>query len=747
MSTIPSSSNTGRSASGALSDNTIASSTSSNSRAFDFPQRVATSGQSGSIAAIRRQRARYLTPFFDEYSTDFDKNFQDWEFEWNFDTILVPQLLAFIRTEYHLPIPSNTPVWTIGEGCYNKVFAFRTEAMDGEAGPDALPQILVLRIGWPLAPKYKLESDVATMTFARREAGLPVPKVLWYDSSASNPWDLQWSVVEFVDGPAFELVDALWDNPQCEAMKNLAEIINGHCESLTKCHNFDKIGSLYFAEHEWNTCGPMGVEGYVVGPSAEFKFWMGPRAYYVDLPRGPFNSVEDYISAHVELHIRDLNNTDIPDAAFSFDASCRCPTKYEAPHTCPHDKKMRQQLLKLAQEVQSKLIPAAVRKAELAARADGYTGPLGGCGATLWHHDLHMGNIHLLPVATETRYDPDFDGPGIAAILDWEMISVKPRFLHNPVPKVARSFNFLEEDRGNFPAGDQNKGPSLQDLFEGRAARTNMFPKVFNPPPESMAPWGVALLNIITMIGTMGAMDTDEIEWWMDALQYLGFPQNGSDYGLDDNDDDNDQGPDGGKKGDDDAGGSFNGSDTPVHWGGPPRHKHNREGGKGHQDANLDRFDRFSGAFKRARHMKVRAAPRNCFPPRPFNREEFLKLPIYPQEPVSPKADASQSKDRKPDLTLPPLTPASEQLEMTSIPLTPGPSSPVHVQYHALNMTMQVPLQDLIRGIESNEHLYAMNQPHDVVSATPRAQDIAHAPPVAPISWVPAFLSTFICCY
>lgn len=730
------SSNVGsRTASGGLSNNSISSSVTSASTApYDLPQRVATSNYSTNT--VRRLRARHLHPTH-PYCTDFDKNFQDWVYDWDIpDCETATKLLEFIRTEYNLPIAKDTPVQEVGCGVFNKVFALRTRQNDKvasqpkSASSHALPEIVVLRIGWPLAPKVKLESDVATMTFARREAGLPVPRVFWYDSSAENPWQLEWAVLEYVDGKVFQDADSLWNNPTCATMKKVAELIAGHCNRLTTCRNFDKIGSLYFNDWEWNTRGPMGIDGYVVGPSAEVDFWGSPRAYYQDLDRGPWDSVEGYMSALVDVHIRDAENKDIPDGSFEFDATCPCTTKQESPYTCSHVRRLRSKYLKLAKEIKNKLIPAAARKAEAAARADGYTGSLGGCGAVLWHHDLHYGNIFLSQHASGALTDPERDGPAIAAFLDFEQIKIAPRFLHHPVPKVAYSFTFNKDDRGGYPAGDRMYGPSLEDLFGGHAKRISMCPKAFDPPVESMKPWAVAMLNITVMIIRLVSMDPGDIEWWIGALEYLGFPQT-DDYGFSGVADDDDDAS--GRSDDDHAGSADGGSGGNLSQGrkddrGKPVDKDQLQG-----KPLDDPKGKYIPPHKR-RGRASHATWEDSRAQKPFCAKAFLALPIPPQSPTAPtptyqpagppfeaKSALKKKAAHLPNIIIPPLEPVMTTVELTPSPGTPGP---IQTQYGA-GQPMQIPLQDL---------LVARNQ-------------AAQAPVVAPSSWLPPFLSMFICCH
>ncbi|KAH6693806.1 hypothetical protein F5X68DRAFT_187584 [Plectosphaerella plurivora] len=741
MSSMGSSAFGGRSASGALSNTSFASSTTSTSP-YHLPRLVATSKDSGSIKNIHRLRAEHLEPFIDKYSTDFKKDFQDWEYNWTaqIDEDVAAEILNFIRKEYNLPIKKDTAVSYLGGGSYNKAFAFLTDCPPGEA--HGLPKFLVLRIGWPLAPHAKLESEVATMTFARVEAGLPVPAVYWYDSSAQNKWKVEWSIMEFAEGTEYRNAAVLLDNPTCDTNKRLVEAIAEHCERLGDCRTFDQIGSLYFAEHGRNTTGIMGREGYVVGPSTHHLFWFGPRAYYKDLPRGPFNTVTEYLSAHCELHIRDCLNSHIPDAAFNYDTSCTCATKYSKSNTCPHVKKMRANLLKLARDVQSKIVPAAAAHAEPRARSNGFTGPLGGCESRLWHHDLHAENLMLNKnAATSTNYS----NPPIAAMLDFECLEVAPRMLSHPVPKIAYSFAFDQQDCCRFPIGDSNEalGPSLGELFAGSAKTNKVCPKAFCPPYECQAPWGVALLNLDTRIKRMCQMLDDDVEWFINALDFLGFPR-GDDYGLYDNDSD-----------DSDSSGDGYAGSADGFAGGSGHKRHDNGPGDGKSQRRLTNRKppgKYVPDFLRRREYRpIRTIwP---VPPRsqPFDPEEFLKMPPKSTRRPLPlnfpfvQANVPQVVDQTVDVPSVDIT--GEQSEtLDDVPLTPRPSNVQTPQpQYEPNMTMQVPLQDLLQGMDNR--LTTIDRPHDAVPGSPWTQQVTQAPPVTRAPWLPVFISTFLCCY
>ncbi|KAK0724628.1 hypothetical protein B0H67DRAFT_641141 [Lasiosphaeris hirsuta] len=174
---------------------------------------------------------------------------------------------------------------------------------------------MIMRLGVPKDPFYLVESEVATMCFARR-SGLPVPRVYSFDSSGANPLELEPIFMELVPGVNFKhwICDSGKDLKGQDLIKILDEVQNKHLTLLEKT-SFDQIGSLYY---DWK-----GERGFFVGPSTAKVYWTGYRAQYVgQINRGPFDhitaSLDSYLCAwEVELsdtrvypkdraHVRDL---------------------------------------------------------------------------------------------------------------------------------------------------------------------------------------------------------------------------------------------------------------------------------------------------------------------------------------------------------------------------------------------------------------------------------------------------------
>ncbi len=95
----------------------------------------------------------------------------------------------------------------------------------------------------PVESFYKTESEVATMAFIRKYTTLPVPLVIDYCSSASNPLKFEWILQEHVEGTA---LSETWDDMPFHVKAEFAVQLQRYMQLL---QNFDFlwIGNLYYS--------------------------------------------------------------------------------------------------------------------------------------------------------------------------------------------------------------------------------------------------------------------------------------------------------------------------------------------------------------------------------------------------------------------------------------------------------------------------------------------------------------------
>lgn len=174
----------------------------------------------------------------------------------------------------------------------------------GEDDAVKLPQKFILRIGQPRDPFFKIESEVATMCFAR-DHGVPAPEVYYFDSSAVNPLGVEFIIMEIVDGKSSH--DWEWDGAgpgedystfkerKREALKQLDHYLK-RLEEIP----FDAIGSIYY---DW-----AGDAGYFIGPMVDYHLTAEPWASVHGVNRGPFPDMKSFLEA--TLHMWEREATD-----------------------------------------------------------------------------------------------------------------------------------------------------------------------------------------------------------------------------------------------------------------------------------------------------------------------------------------------------------------------------------------------------------------------------------------------------
>lgn len=163
----------------------------------------------------------------------------------------------------------------IAEGGFNKIFLVGTD--DGCE--------VIARIPTPVAgpPCYTTASEVATMNFLRDVLQIPVPRILDYSVSSTNPVGAEYIIMERVHG---ESLASRWLSLSTEEVKDIMTQI-ANIEQKLFSFEFPGYGSLY---HSHDIKGerqlPLQVGDYCVGAVATRQFWHDERAE-MELDRGP----------------------------------------------------------------------------------------------------------------------------------------------------------------------------------------------------------------------------------------------------------------------------------------------------------------------------------------------------------------------------------------------------------------------------------------------------------------------------
>jgi hypothetical protein len=164
----------------------------------------------------------------------------------------------------------------LAEGSYSKVFSMtldnRQEVIARLPTPHAGPAHLVTA------------SEVATMEFARRRLGIPVPRILsWSSAQTSTAVGAEFIIME--KAPGIE-VSKVW--PQLfEKLKLrlIDEIIR--IERAALDNPLPSYGSIFFRRDVGPEMASVAVdETFVIGPSLDRSFWRDGREA-MDIFRGP----------------------------------------------------------------------------------------------------------------------------------------------------------------------------------------------------------------------------------------------------------------------------------------------------------------------------------------------------------------------------------------------------------------------------------------------------------------------------
>ncbi|RAK99333.1 phosphotransferase enzyme family protein [Aspergillus ibericus CBS 121593] len=282
----------------------------------------------------------------------------------------------------------------IPEGLFNKVFSLQME--NGK-------EILV-RIPNPNAghPHYIVASEVATLDFLRTVLEIPVPRVLsWSSSSQPNPVGAEYIVMERVEG---RQLSEVWDDMSEAQRFGLVKSIVAIERKLVKA-KFALHGSLYYRDTfpkgrrvaAVERADQEGQSRFVLGPTTQRSFWDDEKGA-LDIDRGPWETVEEYLSAVTNREIALIRNT----------------RSRSSNDTVPFGKTLQRrdvhiQLLEQFLTVLPHILP-----------------PEEVLSPVLLHPDLHSNNIFV----------DSSDPSKISSIIDWQAVHTAPLFMQAKFPSI-----------------------------------------------------------------------------------------------------------------------------------------------------------------------------------------------------------------------------------------------------------------------------------------------------------------------
>lgn len=189
-----------------------------------------------------------------------------------------------------LTIPSESPCTVVfhASGLFNKLYFVQCTR-----GP------LIMRISLSVYPRHKTRAEVATLGWVRENTNVPAPKVFSFDDSNDNEIGYEWILMEFMQGTS---THKRWRTMSMEQKIRLTKRIatfQGELSGLGKPGSiFRSIGTLDIRVGQKNDVedSKNAVPGLLVLP----EFFMGDHLYY-DVPRGPFRSSHDWLSAQLNI--------------------------------------------------------------------------------------------------------------------------------------------------------------------------------------------------------------------------------------------------------------------------------------------------------------------------------------------------------------------------------------------------------------------------------------------------------------
>jgi aminoglycoside phosphotransferase (APT) family kinase protein len=211
-----------------------------------------------------------------------------------------PDIRAVARVcRRHLGIPDDTPEADFGvsfhtDGSFNKLYSVHTTR--GQ---------YMLRVSLPVDPCNKTRGEAATLQLVRRRTDIPVPALVAFDDSRTNPVGYEWLLMEKMRGtPAYYR----WRKMPMAQKEKLATRAAEFQAQLFRCGNFSDgfrgIGTLGTGSNPENATASAAGGILEPGQVVSSFFFTGAR-YHYPIPRGPFRSSHDWLRAHLNVIIKE----------------------------------------------------------------------------------------------------------------------------------------------------------------------------------------------------------------------------------------------------------------------------------------------------------------------------------------------------------------------------------------------------------------------------------------------------------
>jgi hypothetical protein len=198
-----------------------------------------------------------------------------------------------------------------GTGAYHAIWAliYSPTTMANlvpEQSPNMVTGSLILRIANCAIPHIKTMNEVATLRYLSSHSSIPVPSVLYYDTSASNVIHSEYMVMTRLRGTiASELYFSICSAPE-KMDRVLEQMAKFHIELFQ--HSFHHLGGLKIDENGVVVIGPPLDEHYYQLPQIASS-WPAGETYSSLNPcsEDGYATFVGWISTHVEKYINGLS--------------------------------------------------------------------------------------------------------------------------------------------------------------------------------------------------------------------------------------------------------------------------------------------------------------------------------------------------------------------------------------------------------------------------------------------------------
>ena len=263
----------------------------------------------------------------------------------------------------------------------------------------------IVRLTLPVDPGYKTASEVATLHMIRECTSIPVPTVFGYQISRGNPIGFEWMLMGRM--PGFTL-DKAWPMMPWSAKYRLVDCMVDVLSQMFSRTRRNGIGNIYhYADHKMLEDAAMPTletpPAYLLGRVVSMGFFWDKHIIQ-DIPRGPFLTSQEWLSARLLLTQSDAN---------TILATSRDEDELE-------DAEITLNLASRLTECIPRCFPSEIK--------DG-----GSLTCCIHHDDLSWHNILV-----------DLNGD-LRGIVDWECVQFVPHWKACQIPDFLQSPNRIEE--------------------------------------------------------------------------------------------------------------------------------------------------------------------------------------------------------------------------------------------------------------------------------------------------------------